>query len=282
MIIDFHTHIFPPHVRDNRDDYLARDRTFAEMYADPRAKIATAEDLLQSMDESGVDASVALGFAWTSPDDCRRHNDYLLEAAARSNGRIIPFCTVNPAAEGAEDEIIRCAEAGARGLGELRPDSQGWSPVGEAGHRLSVLALDYGLFLLFHVTEPVGHDYPGKHGGSLSGFYEFCLQHPEAGIVGAHLAGGLPLYMPHRRVREAFTNLYVDTAAQPLLYDAEVYGRLQPLIRDDLLLFGSDFPLVEQSRQISEIRDAIRDEAKQARVLGGTAAWLLGLTGPGE
>jgi len=61
MIIDFHTHIFPQEVRENREEYLTRDRTFAEMYANPKAKIATAEELLQSRDEHGVDVSVALG-----------------------------------------------------------------------------------------------------------------------------------------------------------------------------------------------------------------------------
>jgi hypothetical protein len=54
------------------------------MYTSPRAKIATAEDLLRSMDEAGVDVSVALGFAWRDHEDCVRHNDYLLEAAERS------------------------------------------------------------------------------------------------------------------------------------------------------------------------------------------------------
>ena len=47
MIIDFHTHIFPPDVRDRREEYLRRDPTFAEMYGNPSAKIATAEDLLR-------------------------------------------------------------------------------------------------------------------------------------------------------------------------------------------------------------------------------------------
>ena len=71
VIIDFHTHIFPPDVREQRDEYVAREPTFAEMYADPKAKIATAEDLLASMDEAGVDVSVALGFAWREHETMR-------------------------------------------------------------------------------------------------------------------------------------------------------------------------------------------------------------------
>jgi predicted TIM-barrel fold metal-dependent hydrolase len=119
VIIDVHTHIFPPDVRDKRDEHLQRDPTFAEMYTSPKAKIATAEDLLASMDEAGVDVSVALGFAWRDHELCVRHNDYLLEAAANSSGRIIPFATVNMAAGKSEvtNEVVRCVAAGARGLG---------------------------------------------------------------------------------------------------------------------------------------------------------------------
>src|SRR5437667_10877804 len=102
VIIDFHTHIFPQEVRENREEYLKRDRTFAEMYANPKAKIATAEELLQSVDKHGVDVSVALGFAWREDELGIRHNGYLLDAAANGGGRIVPFCTVNMAWDDAE------------------------------------------------------------------------------------------------------------------------------------------------------------------------------------
>ena len=46
MLIDFHTHIFPPDVRDHRERYCVRDAWFNELYSNPRANIATAEDLV--------------------------------------------------------------------------------------------------------------------------------------------------------------------------------------------------------------------------------------------
>jgi predicted TIM-barrel fold metal-dependent hydrolase len=277
VIIDFHTHIFPPDVRDNRKAYLRRDPAFGEMYSSPKAKIATAEDLLLSMDGAGVDASVALGFAWREQELIARHNEYLLEASAKSGGRIIPFCAINPSLPDAEVEARRCADGGARGFGELRPDSQGWDPNGPAGDRLAAFAASSGMLLLFHVTEPVGHDYPGKSGGALRAFYEFARKHPEARIIGAHLAGGLPFYMPMARVQDAFANLWVDTAAQPLLYGRSVYRQLGGVIERERLLFGSDIPLVEQSRQMGEIRDAFQVSGRAAQALGGAAARLLGI-----
>ena len=270
VIIDFHTHIFPPDVRDRRDEYLRRDPTFAEMYANPKAKIAVAEDLLRSMDESGVDVSVALGFAWREHEDCVRHNDYLLEAAERSGGRIVPFCTANlRASEAAAAEVARCADGGTRGLGELRPDSQGWSLDAEAGDLLAGLARRHGLVLLFHVTEPAGRDYPGKQGLSLDSFQRFLTRARGIAVVGAHLAGGLPLHDPSP------ANVYADTAALRLLYEPALLAEAATGPWAAQLLFGSDFPLVAQSSALADVREAGLDSAALARVLGGNARGLL-------
>lgn len=278
MIIDFHTHIFPPDVRDNRADYLRSDPVFAEMYGNPKAKIATAEDLLKSMDQASVDVSVAMGFAWTDHEACVRHNDYLLEAASKSGGRIIAFCTLNPAIEGAEEEALRCAKGGARGFGELRPDSQGWDLNGDAGEVLAEAAERHDLALLFHVTEPVGREYDGKHGGDLTSFYRFVKAHPGLTVVGAHLAGGLPFYAPMPEVREAFEHVYVDTAAQRLLYDHTAYENLIRMVGVDPILFGSDYPLVSQARQIEELRAGVFSTSNLTQILGGNAERLLAAT----
>jgi predicted TIM-barrel fold metal-dependent hydrolase len=276
LIIDFHTHIFPPEVRAGREEYLRRDPTFAEMYASPRAKIATAEDLLASMDAAGVDVSVALGFAWRDHDLCVRHNDYLLEAAARSGGRIVPFCTVNPAAPNAAKEVERCGAAGARGLGELRPDSQGWNPNHGAGEELAAAAVEHNLMLLFHVSEPVGRSYPGKEGGKLGDFFRFVRRHTGLTVIGAHLAGGLPLYVPAPHVRDVFSRVYVDTAAQPLLYDRAALDKIVLLTGPEHVLLGSDYPLISQKRQIQELRSGTFSADDVQLMLGANAERLLG------
>jgi predicted TIM-barrel fold metal-dependent hydrolase len=281
VIIDFHTHIFPPDVREDRESYLRRDATFAEMYGSPRAKIATAEELLRSMDEAEVDVSVALGFAWRDHQDCVRQNDYLLEAAGKSGGRIVPFCTVNLSAEeAAEREVERCAGGGARGLGELRPDSQGWALDGPAAHVLAELASRHSLILLFHVTEPVGHDYPGKQGLRLESFYRFAVGHHQLKLVGAHLAGGLPLYAPMPAVRRALPGPYADTAALRYLYEPSVLLGVAQALGGEQLLFGSDFPLVTQAAALADVRGSGLEEAALGRVLGENAARLLGPPAP--
>lgn len=270
VIIDFHTHIFPPDVRARRDEYVRRDPTFAEMYADPKAKIAAAEDLLASMDEAGVDVSVALGFAWRDHGDVVRHNDYLLESAEKSSARIVPFTTINMTASRAEREIDRCAKSGARGLGELRPENQGWELNADAGRALAKLARERGLILLFHVTEPGERSYPGKRGLNQTSFRTFAENNGDLRIVGAHLGGG---YFTNRGLRVA---PFVDTAAQPFLYPGEEAIEVLKRVPGHRILFGSDFPLVSQQRQLTELRRASPADCLDG-ALGDNARELLGL-----
>jgi predicted TIM-barrel fold metal-dependent hydrolase len=280
VIIDFHTHIFPPDLIARRQHLVEADSTFAELYANREAKLATAEDLLASMDAAGVDASVALGFAWSDPGVCAEHNDYLMEAAARAVGRIHAFPNLPLAAapEAVAKEARRCAAMGALGFGELRPDNLGFDLDGPGGNALAGLAQELDDLLLFHVSEPVGHRYPGKRGLDIGAFYEFVSSHPAVRVVGAHLAGGLPFYAHMPEVRRTFANLTADTAAASLLYGPEVHQTIIALLGPEALVFGSDYPLLSQSRSLHRLQEAGLEPPALERVLGATASRLLRLT----
>jgi predicted TIM-barrel fold metal-dependent hydrolase len=278
VIVDFHTHIFPPEIADEREAWLATDATFAELYANPKALLATASDLMSSMVGAGIDVSVALGFAWTDAAACAHHNDYLLEAAAVAEGRIVPFCTLPLAAgfDAVESEMRRCVEAGAQGFGELRPDNLGFDLRGEPGRRLGRLAAELGAMLLFHVSEPAGHAYPGKEGLEIGAFYAFIQEHPDVRVIGAHWGGGLPFYALMPEVKQALGRTSVDTAASSLLYEPGVYDRVVSLIGAERVLFGSDFPLLSQARSRKRVEDALPPGTAQ-QVLGSNAQRLLEL-----
>lgn len=278
MIVDVHTHIFPPAVRDDRDAYLTRDATFRELYSNPKAQLATAQDLLASMEEQGIDHAVACGFAWSDAGLMREHNDYLLEAAASSDGRIVPFCNVLPAADGARKEMERYAARGARGLGELRPANQGYKLIDSEEADLLAWAGDaYDLALLFHASEPVGHAYPGKTGLPLEELGRFVADFPGVTVIAAHWGGGLPFFALMPEVRETFASTYFDTAGTPFLYSPDIYARAVDLVGADHILFGSDYPLVSHERALREMREAPIDDAARAKILGDNAKKLLRL-----
>ena len=125
MIIDFHTHVFSPQIKKNRSKYIDNNPCFAILYSNKDAKLATADELVASMDKEGVDISVIVNIGWTTHELCVETNDYILESVARYPQRLIGFCAVQPnSCDAAIAEIERCAKEGMRGVGEMRPDMQ--------------------------------------------------------------------------------------------------------------------------------------------------------------
>ena len=54
MIVDVHTHVFPPRFVRERARLVAVEPAFGEMCGGPRAKMATAEALIAAVDGAGV------------------------------------------------------------------------------------------------------------------------------------------------------------------------------------------------------------------------------------
>jgi predicted TIM-barrel fold metal-dependent hydrolase len=279
MIIDFHTHVFPPKVKQKRSQYVDRDPCFALLYARKEAKISTAEELIESMDRAGIDVSVMVNFGWMTHELCTETNDYILESIARFPKRLIGFCTVQPQSlDAAIAEIERCAEGGAMGIGELRPDVQLLDLEDEA---IIAPMMDtikkHKLILLTHASEPAGHDYPGKGIITPDVLYPFIVSYPDVTIVCAHWGGGLPFYALMPEVQKALQNVYFDTAASPLLYQPQVYTLGSQLVGADKILFGSDYPLLPQTRLLQEIDSTALSEEEKSLILSGNARRLLNL-----
>lgn len=279
MIIDFHTHVFPPQVKQKRSQYIDRDPCFALLYDKKEAKIATAEELIDSMDHAGIDVSVIVNLGWMTHDLCVETNDYILESIARHPKRLIGFCTVQPQSlDAAIAEIERCAQNGAKGIGEIRPDIQLLDLEDESIIVPFMEAIKQNrLILLTHASEPVGHDYSGKGIITPDVLYPFITHHSDVTIVCAHWGGGLPFYTLMPEVKKALQNVYFDTAASPLLYQPRIYSLASELVGADRILFGSDYPLLPQNRLIQEINSTALTEEEKGLILSGNAKQLLKL-----
>jgi predicted TIM-barrel fold metal-dependent hydrolase len=280
VIIDFHTHILPPQMKKRRAEYCRRDSMFREFFTVPKAKIASAEDLIASMDECGIDASVLLSAGWDTNETCKLTNDYVLESAARYPKRLIPFCVVQPkAGDAAVHELERCAQGGARGIGEMRSDSQGYD-LGDKKlmEPIVEVAVKHNMIYLTHASEPVGHQYPGKGFITPDPLYRFIVNFPELRVVCAHWGGGLPFYALMPEVASALTNTAFDTAATPFLYKAQVFESVAKIVGTDKILFGSDYPLLSPKRVMEQIESASLPWESKSMILGGNAQRLLGWT----
>jgi len=281
MIVDFHTHVFPPQIKKDRSKYIERDPCFAILYSDPKSKIATADELIASMDEAGVDISVIANIGWTTHELCVETNDYILESISRYPQRLIGFGAVQPQSpDAAVAEIERCAKAGIKGIGEMRPDIQLFDLTDELMMAPFVEAvIKFKLILLTHASEPVGHNYPGKGGITPDILYPFITSFPDLTIVCAHWGGGLPFYSLMPEVRKAMANVFFDTAASPLLYTPQVYNQVIQLVGAERILFGSDYPLLAQGRQLKEIKALNLAKETESLILSGNARRLLGISG---
>jgi uncharacterized protein len=284
MIIDFHAHALPPSVKNNRALYLSKDAAFASIFSGTKAKIATAEDLIADMDLNEVDFSVIVNYSWSTHAFCVETNDYILEMTAKYPKRLAGFCAVSSLTnEASLKEIERCAKAGIKGIGELRPDLQtiDYSQK-DVLKSFAEIAREYKLIVLTHASEPVGHRYPGKGNAVPAMLYDFISQLADLPVVCAHWGGGLPFYTLMPEVRDALENVYFDTAASPFLYRPEIYSHMAQLIGSDRILFGSDFPVMPPRRVLDEIKNAGLSNEDTDEILSINACRLLNITNTGK
>ena len=276
QVIDSHTHILPDEFRSDKERWLKADRTFGALFSSSGAQTASAEDLISEMDGAGVDVAVAGGYGWTSHDAARLSNDYLLKSARRYPGRIIPFCGVSPLwGPDAVSEIERCAPDGARGVGELHPDTLGFlhsdftilAPVMDCARSL-------GLPVMLHASEPVGHSYPGKGTVTPDLLEALVTAFPSNTFIFAHFGGGLPFYALMPEVKRLLRNCYFDSAAWPYLYERHVFEVATSTVGTDRIMFGSDYPLLPMSRALAALDEL--DKNTRVAVSGANASALFG------
>jgi predicted TIM-barrel fold metal-dependent hydrolase len=278
VIVDFHTHVVPPDIKKNRDKYLG-DACFSLLYAEPEAKLITADELINAMDEYEIDKSVILNLGWVSHELCVETNDYILESIARYPERLIGFCAIQPlAGDEALEELERCARNGIKGIGEMRPDVQGFDlRDGKTMKPIIKAAIEHDLIFLTHASEPVGHQYCGKGNITPEIIYPFILSFPDLKFVCAHWGGGLPFYALMPEVDKALSNVYFDTAATPFLYRPQIFKQVTDIIGSDRILFGSDYPLLSPRRIIDQIESTRISPKDKAKILGGNAQRLLSI-----
>jgi predicted TIM-barrel fold metal-dependent hydrolase len=277
VIIDFHTHIFPPWLKERRYEYTKRDACFSLLYSQPKARLATVEELLAAMDEAGIDLSVVLNIGWVSHELCVKTNDYILDSVSRYPKRLVGFCAIQPrAGEAAIAEIERCASAGAKGVGELRSDVQAFDLTDKRTMKPLVdAALKRDLIFLTHSSEPLGHEYFGKGSITPDILYSFITTFPNLSIVCAHWGGGLPFYALMPEVARALANVLFDTAATVFLYKPEIFEQVSRIIGSDKILFGTDYPLMHQNRVLAQIQSAQLPAKDKAKILGDNAQKML-------
>ncbi len=296
MIIDAHTHAFPPRVIAARAEIAPDEPAFAEIYGSGDAAMATADDVLASMDAAGIERSVVCNFAWRSEALVEETNAYLLEAASKSAGRLIPFVSVHGGGRRAarraatrrrrprREAMTRARRSGrSRRRARAASGSYGRSRAATTwrtatrricwrGHRRRTTCRCWCTRASRWVTRT-----RARQAGRSRRIEAFARAASGVTVIAAHWGGGLPFFALMPEVREALENVYFDTAASHLLYDAKVYRTVIDLVGADKVLFGSDFPLTSQAKALERTRAAELSATELDAVCGGNAARVLGL-----
>jgi hypothetical protein len=276
MIIDTHVHVYPPDVIQDFEKISEREDYFGLLSHGKVHKWATIEDVIVQMDEDDIDQSWIFGFAFKDLELCRHCNNYVIEGIKKYPDRLKGFAVVPPLARGSEEEILRCADEGLIGVGELFPGGQHFN-IDDVRQtwRFVGASQEAGMTLLFHTAEPVGHDYPGKGNVGPKEAAQFCINHPEAKVIFAHFGGGLWLYELMPEMKKYLQNARYDTAALPWLYQPQIFQAIIGAGILEKMFYGSDFPILSFERYKKIFNQIFGEKEGVDNLLGENAAKFL-------
>jgi predicted TIM-barrel fold metal-dependent hydrolase len=274
--IDFHIHLYPPEIIRDAEKIAEREPYFDALIHNKVHRWATVDDLLPRMERDGVERAVVGGFAFRDLGLCRFCNDYIIKCVEENPDKLEGMCLVPPLARNFDKEVLRCAEAGLIGVGELFPEGQGidLSDISQTW-RLAGVLHETGLCVLWHTAEPVGHNYAGKGNVGPKEASLFCVHHPEVRVIFAHLGGGLWLYEGMPEMRLYLSNALYDLAALPWLYEPVVLKAIESAGVADKFLMGTDFPILDSSRYQKALSLSGVGENTVERINRGNATLLL-------
>jgi len=279
MIVDVHVHIFPRRIRENKAAYFQNEPAFELLYGSDASNMASTDDVLAMLDEQGVDKAVVCGFPWTNMATCKMNNDYVLNAVAKHPDKLVAMGCFDPLTTHYEEEVERCAAAGAAGMGELAFYRSGIDKrCRDQLEPAMEICREKDLPVMIHTNEPVGHKYPGKTPNTLIQIYDLIKRYPENKLILAHWGGGIFFYnLLKKDVKPSLANVWFDTAASPFLYRPDIYRLAVDLAGVDRILFGTDFCLLKPERYFKEMDEAGLSAEEKEAICGGNARELFGL-----
>ena len=283
MIIDIHTHTFPPRVAG---------RALASMQANCHTALfsdGTAEGLARRAGKAGIGVSVVQPVA-TRPDQPAHINDSVIALNRDFSGTgLLSFGAMHPLCEAWEAELDRLAEAGVKGI-KLHPVYTHTDIDKEESVRILRKCRELGLTVLIHCGWDVG--IPGSDEAAPEKIRRALDAAGPVKLIAAHMAGW--------RCWEEAAGLLADTGVYPdtafslgrmtpapdgwpwteeelRLLDARAFCDLVRAYGADHVLFGTDSPWADQEEEVRRIQALPLSEEEKRGILGGNTEKLLGL-----
>jgi len=272
-IIDFHIHVTT--ADEYTDWFLNWLRAYAgeDALADLRQILSNPQALLEYLDEQGIDYAVAL--AETNPAVTGTSPNDRVAEFCRTSERLIPFADINPfVTADPVSELQRCvSDLGCRGL-KLYPTYQHFYVTDRRLYPLYAEAQRLGVPIMVHTGSSVFRGARLKYGDPLF-LDDVVVDFPELTIIMAHSGRGF-WYDAAFFLARLHPNLYMEISGLPPRKLPTYFPNLER--NADKIIFGSDWPaLADIKGNISAVRRLSLREDTKAKILGGTAARVLGL-----
>ncbi|MEX0332732.1 MAG: amidohydrolase family protein [Puniceicoccaceae bacterium] len=284
---DAHVHCYPEEVIADPSSWAREmgEQHWLELVTNGPQGWAGPDDFIRQMDEDGIEKVLLQAWYWENPQTAHLQNEWHAEWLKRYPDRFMACACIHPDMEEPVRELESARDWGAVGVGECLPQVQcreGWAHP----HWDTIIewTTSAGWPICLHVTEQAGHDYPGKVDTPLNELLHLFGKHPQQKWLCAHWGGGLPYYALNAKVRKLLANVWFDSAAGPLLYDARIWRSVVDLVGPDKVVFGSDFPLLIYPgkdkqpgwrRFLDELQDSGLDAGERAAVSVANLAGLL-------
>ena len=273
MIVDAHTHRYPNEVISDPLSFGLKynEKHWLELMEPQNQKRlqgwVSRESMIEDMDMAGVNQSALLGWYWENQETCLLHNDWCAEWISTDPERFIGFVSLHPEFQNPVEQLERYKDLGFVGIGECHPWLQGTSIQNANWIKGMEFAAENGWPVTFHVTEPVGHNYPGRVPTPVEDFLWSTRESPELKIILAHVGGLFPFYEINPKVRPELKNVYYDLAASTLLYDNTIYRKLIEVVGVEKIIWGTDYPLrilpaTQKKPDFISFKKLILEEAK--------------------
>ena len=255
MVIDIHTHVFPPRVAPLAIKNLS-DAGNAIYYFD-----GTIDGLIENMKKNDIDISVCMPVI-TNPRHTISINDYAI-LINNSYDNIYSFGGMHPEYIDYENEIKRLRENGIRGI-KLHPCYQRCNIRDEKYIKIINCAIRNGMYVLIHAgLDPA---FPGDESSSASNISMMLdMVEDSSKIILAHLGGLFEFENIYDKI--IGKNVYLD-CAMTLGESVGRDGTITPLVSledfkkivikhgSDKILAGSDNPWTD-SAKIHEFFDKL-------------------------
>lgn len=269
MIIDFHTHLFPPAIAERAISGIV-DRTL-EIYGmvQPVAFNGTIDGLKESMKKTGVDISVVQPIA-TKVTQYATINRYAKEITCEN---VISFASLHPYQENVREVLDDICREGFKGI-KLHPDYQGVEADDEKFIALVKRATELGLYVTIHSGEDLGMRAPYK---CMPDRLERLLDKvDQQRIILAHM-GGFNVWDELIERGIVGCGAYFDTSVVSRYIDIEKYRKIIDMHGADKILFGSDTPWEDPALTYKFLCSAGLSAEEMSLICEKNAAGILGL-----